>query len=286
MQLRRPVILGGERPPRAGSRRPVRGSRDQRDARSQFELARAQRPKPKRHIPWGSWFRRVIAIAVLGAAVYGASWIYLGGALRVQRIEVNGVQVVDPVAIAAASDLDAHSLFTADLDAARARIEAVPGVASASVDRAWPQGISISIQERQGWGYWQAAGRRVMVDAGGHILDLARQPAADAPTIIDIAAPADLLGGLDVDADTVGLVARLRKDGTFTELGITPSGFVFRRDRGLTVVVDDAPDAVFGDSTNYAFKVSTWSALLDQLAGGDLLVAEIDLRFGRNVVLR
>ncbi len=52
------------------------------------------------------------------------------------------------------------------------------------------------------------------------------------------------------------------------------------------MVVEDAPDTVFGDSTNYEFKVATWEALLDQLAGEELLVAEIDLRFGRNVVMR
>jgi hypothetical protein len=125
-----------------------------------------------------------------------------------------------------------------------------------------------------------------MVDADGEPLVLARPPASDAPTIIDIAAPADLAGGVDVDTDTVQLVARLLEDGAFSEMDVLPSGYVFRRDRGLTVVVDDAPDAVFGDSTNYAFKVSTWSALLDQLAAQELFVAEIDLRFGRNVVLR
>jgi hypothetical protein len=223
---------------------------------------------------------------MIGAVAYGGAWLYLGETLRVQAIDISGVEVVDPYAVAAAAELDATSMLTVDLEGARARIEALPGVASAIVARDWPRGISIAIEERQGWGFWQAAGRRLMVDEQGRLLTLGRPPEAGAPTIIDIAAPADLAGGVDVDADTVQLVARLIEDGAFQRLSIEPSGYIFRRDRGLTVVVDGAPDAVFGDSTNYEFKVSTWSALLDQLAAEELFVAEIDLRFGRNVVLR
>jgi len=283
MQLRRPSILQRDRRTRAGSSRHARRTRD---ANTRFELGRAPQPEPARHIPWGRWFRGVTAVAALGALVYGATWLYLGDTLRVREVAITGIEVVDPYAIVAAADLDSTSLVTVDLEAATARIEALPGVANATVARNWPQGIVIAVEERQGWGYWQASGQRVMVDAAGDPLVLARPPATDAPTIIDIAAPADLAGGIDVDQDTVQLVSRLLAEGAFTELNVQPSGYVFRRDRGLTVVVDDAPDAVFGDSTNYAFKVSTWSALLDQLAAEELFVAEIDLRFGPNVVLR
>ena len=292
MQFRRPSIFQRDRAPRAGSLRGARrsqqsrGTRDARGANTRFELARAAQPEPKRHLPWRGLVRGVLVTSTLGALTYGGAWLYLGDTLRVQQVGMTGIEVVDPYAVAAAADLDASSMLTVDLDGALARIEELPGVASATVVRDWPAGVSITIEEQQGWGFWQTAGRRVMVDEQGEPLVLGRPPALDAPTIIDVAAPADLAGGFDVDADTVQLVARLIADGAFDELSVQPSGFVFRRDRGLTVVVDDAPDAVFGDSTNYAFKVSTWSALLDQLAAEELLVAEIDLRFGRNVVLR
>ncbi len=62
--------------------------------------------------------------------------------------------------------------------------------------------------------------------------------------------------------------------------------FVFRRDRGLTVVVEDGPDALFGDSHDYEFKVAAWGALLDRIEREHLDVAEIDMRFGRHLVLR
>ena len=291
MQLRRPAILRRNQTPHTGA--PLRGRAARAraphrpsDGRTRFELTRATQPPPKRHIPWGRWFRAVAAVSIFGALAYGGAWLYLSDSLRVRQVSITGIEIVDAYAVAAAADLDADSMLTADLAGATARIEALPGVGSATVARDWPQGITISIVEQQGWGYWQAAGQRVMVDKTGHALVLARPPAPHAPTIIDIAAPADLTNGIDVDSDTVQLVARLLEDGAFEALDVQPSGYVFRRDRGLTVVIDDAPDAVFGDSTNYAFKVSTWSALLDQLAAEELYVAEIDLRFGRNVVLR
>ena len=107
------------------------------------------------------------------------------------------------------------------------------------------------------------------------------------------------------DTDTVQLVNRLRTDGTFDRLQVKPTSYVFRRDRGLTVIVASGPAAVLGDSSNYDFKVRTWQALLDQVRAGRVpqvqvaqtsanagrpasssAVSEIDLRFGRNVVLR
>jgi cell division protein FtsQ len=206
--------------------------------------------------------------------------------VRVRQVNVVGSQVVPPYAVAVIAALDGESLLRINLDAAEARVAALPGVAGVDITRDWPQGVQVTLLEQQGWGYWQAGGQRVLVDAAGESLLLARLPASDAPTIIDVAAPADLANGIKVDTDTVALVARLQGESTFERIGIQPTAFVFRRDRGLTVLVEDSPDTVFGDSTNYAFKVATWEALIEELAGEELLVAEIDLRFGRNVVMR
>ncbi len=65
-----------------------------------------------------------------------------------------------------------------------------------------------------------------------------------------------------------------------------PDVWLFRHDRGLTVIDADGPDVVLGDSSNYDFKAAAWGALLDEIERDELLVAEIDLRFGRNAVLR
>jgi len=283
-QFRLPAVFDPQRPPSVGKRRSKRAKSATRSTR--FEVARARAPKPARDVPWARIFKATAAASVVGVVAYGAAWLALGDSLRVRQVNVVGSQVVNPYAVAAVAGLDNDSLLRMDLGAAEARVAMLPGVASVEIARDWPQGVQVTLVEQQGWGYWQAGGQRVLVDAAGEPLTLARPPASDAPTIIDVAAPADMVDGVEVDQDAVALVARLRAEGTFKRLGVEPAAFVFRRDRGLTVVVENEPDLVFGDSTNYEFKVATWEALLGRLASEELLVSEIDLRFGRNVVMR
>ena len=259
---------------------------------ARFALRRVERPKPKREwpIPWRRIGLTLMGVSLLGSAVYGTAWLLTGDTLRVQQVDITGAQVTDPYTVAFASDLGGESMLTVDLDAAREAIEALPAVKSASVVRDWPQGIRIAVEEHQAWGYWQAAGQVHVIDRDGQVLEAARPAPEDAPTIIDVASPADLAGGSVTDPDTVHLVARLLEERVFQQAGLRPTGFVFQRDRGLTVVAEDGPDAVFGDSSNYEFKVQAFEEVLRQLQAreqtGAPQVAEIDLRFGRNVVLR
>ena len=152
--------------------------------------------------------------------------------------------------------------------------------------RDWPRGVIIDITERQGWGYWQVGGVRRLIDADGHPLDRARPPAEDAPTVIEVGPPAGPAESMRPDPDTVRLVDRLLREGAFDLLRVKPQGFIFRRDRGLTVLIAGGPHAVLGDSHNYEFKVASWGALLDRIEEQRLTVREIDLRFGRQLVMR
>ena len=116
-----------------------------------------------------------------------------------------------------------------------------------------------------------------MGGSGGRVLP--RTPFSHPPAV----APAR---GTNPARETVPLCDRLLGDGTFERLGVTAAGFLFQRDRGLGVLIDGGPDAVFGDSHNYEFKVAAWGALLDRIEEQRLEVREIDLRFGRHVVMR
>ncbi|MCA9851069.1 MAG: FtsQ-type POTRA domain-containing protein [Dehalococcoidia bacterium] len=258
----------------------------------QYTLARAERPKPPRefHVPW----RRIgVALGGLVAAssvIYGAAWLLTGDSLRVMNIDVSGAQVVGARQVAAVSQLGGESMLTLDTTKAEQEIALLPAVKSVTVERAWPNSVHVTIEEHQAWGYWQTAGRVQVIDADGNVLRASRPAPEDAPTIIDLASPRDLEDGKGADPDTVHLVARLIEDRVFQEAGLTPTAWVFQRDRGLTVIAQDGPDAVFGDSSNYEFKVEAFEQVLRQLsereATGSPQVAEVDLRFGRNVVLR
>jgi len=262
----------------------------------QYALARAERPKERRRIviPWRRIGISFAAVAVVSSLAYGTAWLVTGDTLRVQAIDVTGAQVTDPYLVADMAALGGRSLLNLDLTAATEAIATLPAVKSATIERDWPQGVRIVIEEHQAWGYWQAAGRVHVIDRDGSALKAYRPAPSGAPTIIDLVSPSDLVADLQAgrvgDPDTVRLVARLVDDRVFESAGMQPSAWVFQRDRGLTVIAQDGPDAVFGDSSNYAFKVQAFEQVLRELRArantGSPQVAEVDLRFGRNVVLR
>ncbi len=257
-------------------------------ASRRFRLGAALRQEERRGrtLP----LRRIAVLTVLLLALagggYGGSRVLTGDTLRARDVTVVGARIMDPRSIAAAADVAGRSLLTLDTEAAARRVAALPGVREARVQRDWPRGVIIDVSERQGWGYWQTAGVRRVIDIDGRVLDRARPPAGDAPTIIEFGPPLDSEAGIAPDPDTVRLVDRLLSDGTFDLLRVRPAGFLFSGERGLTVLVEDAPHAVFGDSANYEFKVAAWGALLDRIEERRIEVREIDLRFGSHLVLR
>jgi hypothetical protein len=280
-----PVPFGGRRRP-AGTRHVARPVSVRAGAPRRFTVGPAEPRRPRRSIPWRRIGFGLGGIALTGALVYGVAFLLLGDTLRVRDIYVNGTEVADPREIVRTADLSGHSLLTLNGGGAAQRLAALPEVKSVSVHRRWPHAVTIDVVERQAWGYWQSGGRRLVIDEQGLILQKARPPAANAPTIIEIGGPSDFSGDHVSDPDTVHLVAQLTSDGTLDRLHVHPTGFVFRHDRGLTVLVDGGPDVVFGDSSNYGFKVATWASLLQELSRDPLKVREIDLRFGDRVVMR
>lgn len=57
-----------------------------------------------------------------------------------------------------------------DPSAAKARVEALPWVLTASVERALPSTVLVRVQERQPLALWQSKGRLHLIDEGGEII--------------------------------------------------------------------------------------------------------------------
>jgi cell division protein FtsQ len=238
-------------------------------------------------VPWMRIAVVSASLALVVGLVLGSVELLRGDYLRVQTVQVEGAEVADAAAVARIADLDGHSLLTLDgAEAARRIVETFPEVKAASVHRDWPQAAVIELTEHQGWGYWQAGGRRSVIDADGLVLERGRAPADDAVTIFEIGAATALEPGMHADVDTVRTVAQLLEDARTDALGVVPTRFEFTQERGLVIRVEGGPDVVFGDSHNYAFKVAAWGALLDRIALERLEVREVDVRFGRELVLR
>ena len=245
---------------------------------------------PRRRRPAVPWLRlalAALALALAGSAAWGAWWLLDGPMLRVQSVRVTGAEAVSAGAVARAADLGGRSQFSFDSDEAAGRVvAALPAVKAASVRREWPQGVVVAVTEHAGWAWWQSGGRRVAIDADGVVIPAGRPPAPDAVTIHEVGAVRPLEPWSATDRGAAATVAQIVTDARSQRLGLVPERFEFHPDRGLVVRVADGPDVVFGDWRNYAFKVAAWGALLNRIERERLEVSEIDLRFGRQLVMR
>ena len=249
---------------------------------------RPQQPSrsPLARVPWTLVALGLGATAVVLVLAVGVLSLTRSSLFRVHEVQVVGAEIVDAKAIEAAANLTNRSLFNLGADDAAKRVQELPGVAQARVHADWPSGAVIDVSERQGWGYWQVLGFRAVIDAEGRVVDKARKPADNAPTIFQVGATQPLEPGATVDRDTVALVTRLLTDGTFMRLGLKPQRFDFEKSRGLVVRTDGGPSAVFGDSHDYEFKVAAWVATNTRVRTDRMTANEIDLRFGKELVVR
>ena len=91
------------------------------------------------------------------------------------------------------SALGAHygdPILGVDIAQARARVEALPSVRAAAIERRLPGAIHLSIVEREPVALWQTDGRFVLVDRDGHRIPGAIEGFEDLPLVVGDGAPA------------------------------------------------------------------------------------------------
>lgn len=118
---------------------------DQDVTRTRKRFLRRQRARR-----WLVW-RRILAVLAAAGAVAGAVWlVFFSSVLAVEGARVEGVAVLtaDQVRSAAAVP-SGEPLATVDLDAVRARVEALAAVDSVDVSRNWPDQVLIEVVERE-----------------------------------------------------------------------------------------------------------------------------------------
>lgn len=138
-----------------------------------------------------------VLLCVLALAGSGVWWWQSGGALRAwQAASAATVRGIEQATLALGFGLDevlvegrvrttAESLrralalrygapvLTLDLDAARARVVALPWVRDASIRRMLPGTLHVSLVERAPFARWQRDGKVHLVDRGGEIIPVA-----------------------------------------------------------------------------------------------------------------
>lgn len=147
--------------------------------------------------------------AMIGAS---ASW-----GLRVENVFVAGRNHTEPADLLAALGVRAGDpMLAIDPESARARLEALPWVRYASVERHLPDTIRIEIDERRPIALWQHEGRLALIDGDGAVIgDDVPQAYRGLPMVVGPDAPAHtralfrLLAGAPDLAERVAVAIRV-----------------------------------------------------------------------------
>jgi hypothetical protein len=222
--------------------------------------------------------------ATFALVASAAWWAYHSPYLTVSNVEVAGANEVPAQDIAQAAGIKGDSIFSLDLAAAEARVEEIPKVFDATVEKHGWTSVTITVEERSAWGSWQIDGVRVPIDIDGYVLD--GPPAPDgSPVILEVDPERVLNKGDRIDPGAVQLAARL-VDEAETAFGRRVLVLAYRQESGLTVALS-SPDidgkpvwVTFGDSRDYDYKIASLYVLLEQAKERDLALGAVDLRFG------
>ncbi len=119
----------------------------------------------------GLWMSGWIERQVLAAVDAGYRATARGG-LAVADVLVEGRVRSDGEAILAALEVERGSpILALDLGAARARLEALPWVRAAALERRLPDTIFVRLEERRPFALWQLNGNLAVIDQDGTVID-------------------------------------------------------------------------------------------------------------------
>jgi cell division protein FtsQ len=132
--------------------------------------------------------RRLLAVLGLGALVAGVLAGLHSPLLAARHVRVLGAAHTTPAQVLAVSGLGARPpLIDVDPGADAARVERLPWVATASVTRDWPDGVTVQVTERRPVAALPVAGGLALADATGRVLALASTRPAGVNEVLGVA---------------------------------------------------------------------------------------------------
>lgn len=153
------------------------------------------RANSARRRPMPRWAKRSVrgtaAVAIFGLALAGPTWLWqsgwvadasnavfrsaaeslAGAGFRVEEVMLEGRDNESSAQIMKALDISRGApLLTVDLQSARTRLEELPWVRVASVEREFPDTVRVRIVERRPLALWQRKNELVLVDDEGGVI--------------------------------------------------------------------------------------------------------------------
>ena len=145
--------------------------------------------------------RKLIGGLALGLALWFGLPPLLRGIdfFRIRRVEIAGLQYLDPAKVVSALKLSPKASVFDDLSPFARRVHAMPGVTSAEVDRRIPGTLEVTLEERAPVALASRGDGLALLDARGRVLPF--DPLRSAP---------DLPLAANQDATVTGVLARVR----------------------------------------------------------------------------
>jgi cell division protein FtsQ len=133
---------------------------------------------------WLAW-RRVVALLLLIALMVGAVWLfYFSDVLAVKQVEVHGTRSLASAEVREVAAVPSgQPLARVDLDAIRARVEALAVVRVADVTRSWPDQVLIDVEERVAIAVVEIGGRTRGMDSEGVVFREYPKPPPGMPQV-------------------------------------------------------------------------------------------------------
>lgn len=236
-----------------------------------------------------AWSVLVVSVIAAGATVVRtvqpgstiASWREKLGAsvgLTVQDVVIQGRdKTPEPLLRAALGINRGDKLMGFSLEAARARVEQLAWIQSATVERHLPGTIVVTLQERQPYAVWQSEGRFVLIDKQGQAVakqDPAKDTVAFAtlPLVVGLGAPEAAAPFLDLLAQYPQLRTR-----TVAAVRVGQRRWNLRLATGCDVLLPEGQETA---ALARLQELQTTQQLLDRP------LAVIDLRLPEKLVVR
>jgi len=235
------------------------------------------RRRPRTRSPRRRAVRVAIGLVLLALALWFA---WSGPLLAVSTVQVDGVSTLPAEQVREAAGIaDGTPLLQVDVDAAEARVAALPQIASVEVTRGWPQSVVITVVERVPVAVVGEPGRRTLVDAEGVLFDSVTGDPPDGVVALVVEDP-----GPGDPATMAALTAiRALPRGLLGQV----AGVAAPSPEDISMALVDGTVVEWGTAEQSPAKASALDALVGQIASGALEPAgTIDVTVPEAVVLR
>jgi cell division protein FtsQ len=240
--------------------------------------SRFQAPSRLRVFSRLRWLLTVVPILFVAAGTY---YVLNSPWLTIQQVRIQGTETLDQASLVEISGLEGKSMFGLPVDGARSRLLSLPQVKSVSIERNWPDAVTITVQERVPAAFWSVSGQDYVVSEGGYVLG-GGAPDGPAPRIVEVGNDRTLNIGDRVHPDAIALARRIFKESP-RFLGEDVQVLEYRAGVGVTAVFHGGMRVTFGDERSYEYKVAVLAELLDKLSLQGKAPETVDLRFGERV---